>query len=234
MFLFLILLTLNFIVMDWFYIAGIIVFLFLMILGVGGIAYFVNAYYRDRIISFGSKATLAIALIIGICICIGALVWVSDTIKCWLIIAAALMCVAIPMIVSYVVDRRKNPKKDAGFNFYVHMLFILAVLCFPGGRIGMAAIEQAFEHHVYQHGILKVIDHIKTDVLLQTDYQWVEGSWSEVAIPNGKKNVEWIVLVMTDDTEFPVCRKVENVNYEKLYPQGDTVFIYNGNLYPHQ
>lgn len=219
--------------MDGIFIAGTIFSLFVLFFGIGSTIYFINRYQNNRVTSRGSDIALWIFLAIGLIICSGAFIFTSG-IKRWLIIGSGVLCITVPMIICNIIDRRHNLESCNDFNFGIHLLFVLSVLCIPAGRIGMLTTEQKFVDYACQNGEPKTIDHIRILTLTEDGYQWVEGSTGEIAIPTGKKDAEWIVLVMTDGSEVLLCRRDKKVDYEKLYPKGNKVFVYKGDVFSPQ
>ena len=217
--------------MDWIYYLGIIFSIALMLSGLGGMVYFLQLYQEEQLDNRKKDILFWISLIIGGFVCLTAFIFISPGIRRWLIIGFGLLCFVIPIIVRNIVEHKYQKDFESDIRLGTHLLFLLAVLCIPGGRICMMEIDNAYAGYIYRHGELKTIDYVKTIVLTETDYQWAEGTTGDVTIPAGKKNTEWLVIVMTDQTEIPVCRKAQNVDYEKIYPQGDVVVIYKGKVF---
>lgn len=217
--------------MDWIYYLGIIFSFALMLVGLGGMVYFLQSYQEEQLDNRKKDILFWISLIIGGLICLAAFVFVLPGVKRWLIIGLGLLCFVVPIIVRNITERKYQKDFETNIHPGTHLLFLFTVLCIPGGRICMMEIDDAHVNYIYRHSEFKTIDYVKTAIVTETDYQWAEGSTGDVIIPAGKKNTEWLVIVTTDQTEIPVCRKVTGVDYEKLYPQGDTVAIYKGRVF---
>ena len=217
--------------MDWIYYLGIIFSIVLMLVGLGGMIYFLQLYQEEQLDNRKKDILFWISLIIGGFICLAAFIFISPGVKRWLIIGLGLLCFVVPVIVRNIVERKHQKNFETDICLGTHLLFLFAVLCIPGGRICMMKIDDAYVGYIYRHSELKTIDYVKTTILTETDYQWAEGSTGDVIIPAGEKSTEWLVIVTTDQSEIPVCRKLEGVDYEKLYPQGGTVVIYKGRVF---
>ncbi len=217
--------------MDWFYSLGIFFSIIAMMVGISGLFYFLSQHGL-RTVSKNSKSVIKISVVVCTIVILAAFIFFTD-IKRWYVVAIGIGCIIVPFIACLFVDIKKELESPTCFNVGSYIISLISILLIPAGRIGMIVSDRAHTEYIIQMSELKVIDYITTETQSEKNYAWVEGSTQELVVPAGTKETVWVVVVTTDGSRFPLCRKVDGVNYEKIYPKGDTVAIYNGKIFHH-
>lgn len=209
------------------YTVGVIFSVLLMIAGACGGMYFCLLYHK-RDMSSRSATALFWAVSVGLAaIVLATILWESEIIR-WIVVGAALLLIAITIIICAVTDIRNGLLSDAKINIWTHVLFVLAIVAIPVGRLGGNYFEQAQMKHNYTKGSRKVIERVYKIASWETIYEWVDGNYGSEMIPVRKDSVRYVYLQMSDGSMIFIGKENPNRNYNMLYPIGDTITVYKG------
>lgn len=209
---------------------GIFFSLVLMACGIVATGFLGWRYFSKRTVSDQAAGTFLISLVVGIVVFLCSQIFFPTGLLRWGVVWLSLLCVAIPMIICCIIDIHNGYETGAKFRWWIHLLFLISVTAIPFGRFGGDYLDSASLRYQYREGVVKVIDKIIFETEWEKVYEYVETSNGEGSVPTGKQQVVKAVLVTTDGIRIPISRVVNGVDYNAIYPHGDTITVYKNKL----
>lgn len=188
----------------------------LLVLGIAGMVIFYFTYLGGRKVSPKMHSLSVISTIIGICAFFVILthwpIGIAKLVMLWL----ALMVAVIPTIVGCILDSKHGYPALRKFNFWTHVGFL----------VWISAIVVGLWLHSANN-----IKQVKKIERVYTEHRIIP--YSDKSGHIGNKDELWVLIVTKDNKIIPVSQFEPGVDFQLLYPKGDTVSVLNGRvLYP--
>lgn len=188
----------------------------MLVLGIAGMVIFYFTYLGGRKVSPKMHSLSVISTIIGICAFFVILthwpIGIAKLVMLWL----ALMVAVIPTIVGCILDSKHGYQVSQKFNFWTHAGFI----------VWISAIVVGLWLHSANN-----IKQVKKIERVYTEHQVIP--YSDKSGHIGNKDELWVLIVTKDGKIIPVSKFEPGIDFQLLYPKGDTISVLNGQvLYP--